>query len=194
MADKLVRYGLSNVHYAIYDTSTETYGDPVSWPGAVSLSLSPDGDTGTFWADNIKYATFANNGGYTGTLEMAADNDEIMVDLLGYIDDNGLIVEPTDATTVYFALMFEVSGNVRAQRTVLYCCTLARPSKDANTKTDSTDPDTVSFDFEASSLDFTIDGTTRNVVKATIENTTANATVYETFMEAVLTPGSTTTE
>ena len=190
--DKLVRYGLSNVHYAVLDTTTNTYGTPVAWPGAVSLSLSPDGDTGTFWADNVKYATFTNNGGYSGTLEMAADNDEAMIDLLNYIDDDGLVLESTDADTVNFALLFEVSGNVREQRVVLYNCTLGRPDKDANTKTDSTDPDTVSFDFEASSVDFTIDGETRNIVKGTIENTTANADKYSVFMDEVLIPGSTT--
>lgn len=190
MSENLVRYGLSNVHYAVMD-SDGNYGTPVAWTGAVSLSLEPDGDTGSFWADNVKYATFANNGGYTGTLEMAADNDSVLVDLLNYIDDDGLILEPTDATTVYFALMFEVAGNIREQRTVLYNCTLSRPSKDANTKTDSTDPDTVSFDFEASSVDMDVLGETRNVVKATIENSDETSDRYSTFMDSVLLPTST---
>ena len=58
MANK-VQYGLKNVYYATVTvgTNTVTYGSPVAWPGAVSLSLSAEGDTNDFYADNIKYFT-----------------------------------------------------------------------------------------------------------------------------------------
>ena len=192
MSEKLVRFGLSNVHYAIMDDDGN-YGEPTAFTGAVSLSLDPSGDTSTFWADNIKYATFATNGGYSGTLEMAAATDQVLVDLLGYIEDSsGLLLEPTDANTIYFALMFEVAGNIRSQRTVMYNCSLARPSRSANTKTDSTDPDTIELEFEASSVDFDVDGETRNIVMATIEDTDDNEEVYDSFMDAVLTPTAST--
>ena len=64
MANK-VQYGLKNVYYATVTvgTSTVTYGSPVAWPGAVSLSLSAEGDINDFYADNVKYFTaVANNG------------------------------------------------------------------------------------------------------------------------------------
>ena len=54
MADK-VKFGISNVHYAILDGENNTYGTPVAIPGAVSLSLEPSGDTTPFYADNIQY-------------------------------------------------------------------------------------------------------------------------------------------
>lgn len=186
--EKLVRFGLSNVHYAIYDSTTETYGEPVSWPGAVSLSLEADGDTSDFWADNTKYVTFTNNGGYTGTLEMAYDDPDVLVDLLNFEeDDDGVVYEPTDAKTVNFALMFEVTGNKRDQRTVLYNSTISRPSKDANTKTEATDVDTQSFDFSCTSIDMELNGETRSVVKASVEDT---SDVYETFFDEVYLPST----
>lgn len=192
MAEKLVRFGLNNVYYAVVtDTETQTYDTPVAFPGAVSLSLEPSGDSSQFWADNIKYATFSTNGGYSGTMEMAAATDQVLIDLLGYIqDENGMLIEPTDASTVYFALMFEVSGNIRGQRSVLYNCSLARPSRNANTKTDSTDPDTIELEFEASSVDFDVAGETRNIVMATLENTTDTADAYSAWFDEVTIPTS----
>lgn len=190
--DKLVRFGLSNVHYAIYDSDAGTYSTPVAWPGAVSLSLEADGDNSDFWADNTKYVTFTNNGGYTGSLEMAYDDPEILADLLAFeFDANNALVETTDAKTVNFALMFEVTGNKRNQRTVLYNSTISRPSKDANTKTEATDVDTQTFDFSCTSIDMEFNGETRSVVKASVEDT---SDAYTTFFDEVYMPVSETEE
>lgn len=183
-----VRFGLSNAHYSVYDAKQKSYGTPVAIVGSVSLSLTASGSDSDFWADNVKYASFSTNGGYDGTFEIAAAEDKQMEDLLGFVNDNGLILETTDAKTVEFALMFEVAGNEVDQRIVLYNCTLSRPGINANTKSDQTNPDTQSFSFKAIGRDLKVNGAMRNVVKGTIENTEQNKTKYNGFMSAVLLP------
>ena len=55
MANNRVKYGLKNVYYSIYTPGTDTYATPVAVPGAVNLSLSPEGESNTFYADNVAY-------------------------------------------------------------------------------------------------------------------------------------------
>ena len=66
MAENKVRYGLKNVHYAVATEGTDgalTYTTPVRYPGAVSLTLDPRGETSEFYADDrVYYATTSNNG------------------------------------------------------------------------------------------------------------------------------------
>jgi phi13 family phage major tail protein len=150
MANK-VKFGLKNVHYAIYDAEKGTYAAPVAWPGAVSLSLDNDGDITNFAADdNAKYASFNDANGMSGDLEMAYTPDQVKIDLLGYTKDaNGNISDNPDAATVRFQLLFEISSNVSNDIVVLHDCTLSDAGIDANTRSDSTDPDTDSLSLSA---------------------------------------------
>ena len=84
--------------------------------------------------------------------------------------------------------MFEVSSNVKPQRTVFYACTLARPQSDANTTTDTIEPDTASLDFTAIAREFTYGSTTRPAVKGVLTKTTESASEYESFYNEVLVP------
>lgn len=183
-----VRFGLKNAKYALWDSSTSNYKDLKAIKGSVSLSLDAEGDSSDFYADDVVYATFATNSGYSGTFEIAAAEDEMLKDLLGYIDDDGMLLETTDAKQAEFALVFEVSGNEVEQRICLYNCSLSRAGLNANTKQSSTDPDTQSFNFKAIGRDLELKGETRNVVKATIENTATNAAKFKGFMTAVPMP------
>lgn len=152
MANK-VNFGLSNVYYAkaTLTGSTVSYGTPVSIPGAVSLSLTADSNATDFFADNIRYWRSSASQGYSGTIEFALLTEDFREDILGETaDTNGVYMETTQDTNSPFALIFQVEGDADEELRLLYYCTVTRPPMNANTITDSTEPDTVTLDFTAS--------------------------------------------
>lgn len=185
-----VRFGLAKAYYAVI-SNDGTYGTPAPLPGAVSLDLSREGsEPSTFWADNIAYyVTPAANGGYTGTLTLAIVPDTFKVDVLGeVVDDNGMQVEVADATPKSFALMYEVEGDADKKRYVFFNCSAQRAVASANTKSDSTNPDTQDLEFAAIGKDFKNFGgkdITKNIVKGSAEEA---ATAFANWYTAVPTP------
>lgn len=184
-----VRFGLHEVRYALYDETDDSYSAPVNVPGSVKMTIETVGEDSTFFADNVAYETFSSNGGYTGSLEFAVAEDQLLQDLLGFeIDDKGMVYEPTDAKAKSFALMYKVDSNAADVRFCYFNCKASRPKAEANTKSDSVSPDTTTLDFKAIGRNFTIAGVERNVVKGHIENTTANAANYAAWAKAVPVP------
>ena len=169
MANK-VNFGLSNVYYAKATESggAVSYGTPKHIPGAVSLSLSADSNANDFFADNIRYWRSSASQGYSGTIEFAMLTEDFRADILGETTDaNGVIMETTQDTNSPFALIFQVEGDDDEELRLLYYCTVTRPPMNANTITDSTEPDTVTLDFTASPRPDTGD------IKASTGSTTA---------------------
>jgi len=193
MANK-VRFGLKNTKYAIYDAENGEYGAPKEFKGAVSLSLSREGgDSSDFYADDGVYHTFAGtNGGYSMELEMARIFDEVRVDLLGEVvdDGTGIQYEVTDAEPSQFALITEMQGDQYPVGFTFYNCKASRPELNANTKNDSPDVDTDTLNIRVAAQEFTIDGTKTGVVQSHIEKTSANAEKYAAFFAGVVIPGS----
>lgn len=185
-----VRFGLAKAYYAVIKTDG-TYDTPVALPGAVSLDLSREGsEPQTFWADNIAYyVTPAANGGYTGTFNFALIPDSFKVAVLGeVVDDNGMQVEISDATPKSFALLYEVEGDLDKKRYVFFNCTAQRVAAGANTKSDSTSPDTQDLEFTAIGKDFQNfggTGVTKNIVRGSAEEA---ATAFANWYTAVPTP------
>ena len=190
-----VRFGLKNVHYSLYTEGTGsadgTYATPKALVGAVQMTTTPEGDSYTFFADDIAFYVTETNNGYTGTVQVAAVNDEFLKDALGYaVDDTStLTYEATDVITPSLALMYEIDGNVEKQRGVLYNVTFSRIEGENNTKSDSTEPDTVTLNFTAIGRNFTVGSETKNIVKAHAANTTAQEDAFEAFFTKVLVPG-----
>lgn len=153
MANK-IKYGLSHVYYAVATEGTGgalTYGTPVAWPGAVSMSLSASGDSNTFYADNVAYWSGTANNGYEGDLETALIPDSFRTDVLGEELDAtaGYYTEKADAVVKEFALLFQFEGDESATRHCLYRCTASRPDVASQTRESSTEPQTESITITA---------------------------------------------
>jgi len=192
---KGVRFGISNAHYALYTEGTGatagTYAAPVAMPGATQLTLTPQGDTWTFYADDIAYETGSSNTGYEVSVTIAVFGDQAKIDLLGYVaDNNGVVYEPADAEPASCAFLWEFNGSKVKKRGVLYNVKFNRPTMTGNTKTDSVDPDTDEITGVAIGRDLTIDNKTVNVIKASVTNEQATKTQFDAWFTAVYIVGA----
>ena len=154
MANK-VRYGLKNVHYATVtfaNDGTPTFGSPVAIPGAVSISLSKQGDTYTFYADDGSYFELGDNASYEGDLEIALIPEGFRTAVLGEeLDAKKVIFEGSNPTKGHFALLFEFTGDDNAIKHVLYNCTASENTLEGETKGESIEvkPDTLTITAKA---------------------------------------------
>lgn len=147
--DNKIKYNIKNV-YVAKQTETETdgaasyaYETPKHIPGAVSISLSAEGEVSKFYADGIAYYTASANNGYSGDLEMALIPDWFRSEILGEIKDGkGVLVENAEATSSPFALLFEFDGDKKAIRRCLYNCTCTRPNIESQTREETVEPGT----------------------------------------------------
>ena len=179
-----VKYNICNVHYAkltINDDGTYSYGTVTALPGAVSLSLDPNGEPSVFYADGIAYYTISNNQGYEGDLELAMVPESFRVDILKEtMDTNKVLIENAQIPTEKFALLFEFDGDVKKIRHVLYNCMAARPNLESSTNEDEIEVQTETLSITASPLQ---DG----LVKGRTSDTTAEAT-YNAWYSTVYVP------
>ena len=152
MANK-IKFGLNNVHYAILTESTDSqtgkitssYGTVKSWPGAVNLSLEPQGTDSPFYADDRVYYRVSKNNGYSGDFESALIPDDVYESILNMDrDDDHILVESASNSnsTTYFALLFEIDGDAKARRFCFYKVSLTRPTIAGATKEEDATPQT----------------------------------------------------
>jgi len=180
-----VQYGLSNFHYAILDEAAGTYSPPVAVPGAVKLSLSPEGDSTSFPADNIPYFVATSNKGYTGDLEMALFPDAMVAALAGAESDtNGMLVEIADAVQKPFALLCDIEGDQHKRHLVWYNCKMGRPKDEYSTTDKGVEVKTQTAAITAIPVE--LDG--KSVVKGSLELSATNQLVYDAFFTTVLLP------
>ena len=191
----LVRFGLKNVYYAVPTSASSGFETPVHLNGAVQLTTTPEGDSYDFYAEDRIFYHTETNSGISGTIELASVNDEFLNAVLGNHTDetSGLNYETTDDLPVQVALLFEISGNEENQRFALYGVTFSRVETEANTRSDSTEPDTVTLNFTAIGQTFMIDGQPKNVVKAHCSNKGDSTDAYNNFFTKVPQPGTAAT-
>lgn len=182
-----VKFNIKNVHYAKLikneETGAITFATPVAMPGAVSLSLDPNGEPSVFYADGYAYYTISNNQGYEGDLELAMVPESFRTDILKEsLDNNNVLVEDATVETEAFALLFEFDGDVKQIRHVLYNCTAARPTIESSTNEEEIEVKTETLSIKAAPL-------SGGFVKARTSDTTSEA-AYEGWYSAVYLPNT----
>lgn len=178
MANNKVRYGLSNVHVwpiTGEEAGKEIYGETIKLLGAVKLAVSPTGDSTPFYADNRTFFTTSSSSGFEGELEIAMLTEEFETEILGMkIDENGAIYEDDTPKTQRFAMAYQFEGDQKATRHILYVCQASRPEEEANTTTDTTEPDVTVLTFSA----------TKNLAGVSKARLASDKTGYDAFFDA----------
>lgn len=187
-----VEYGLKNVHYAtleLDENNAPTFGTPVAWPGAVSLTMDASGEVTKFRADNLNYWIGQSNNGYSGNFESARVPDSFKTDVLGFVaDKNGVLVEDAEAVTKPFALLFQFDGDESETRHVLYHCTASRPAVSGKTTEEQITPTTSSLNLETGTVYSS--ALNKNIAKAFAKKAD---TPYENWFTQVYMPIAPTT-
>ena len=182
MANK-VKFGLCNVHIApiiALSNNGITYDTPFALPGAVNLTLDPEGESADFFGDNTKYFSEYANQGYSGSLEIALINDAFRTKVLGETtDSNGAMIESTDDTIKDFALGFQINGDKTNRKYWFYNVSAQRPSTASNTMESSKEPNTDTLNITANAR------INDNKVKVFLEETEDNKTAYANFFNEV---------
>lgn len=166
-----VKFGLKNVHYSKITEGEDgdlVFATPKRLPGAVSLTLEVQGEETEFEADDVIYYASHSSTGYKGTLEIANITDDFRKDILGDVEDETahVLMEYASAEPQPFALLYEINGDQKATRRVLYYCTVGKPGENASTSGKTKTPQTDSMSLTAVPL---ADGLTR---ARTQDNTT----------------------
>lgn len=186
MANK-IKYGIKSCYFAPVASTAEdgtlTYGEVKPLKGAVSISLSAEGSSDPFYADNVVYYQSVANNGYSGDLELALIPDDFRTEILGEtLDTKGFYVERSDDVQKEFALLFQFEGDENATRHCFYRCTATRAEVSGQTKEDSINPQTETISITA--LARINDG----VVKARCPYNEEAQSAYQTWFTAVQEP------
>lgn len=169
MADtNKVRFGLSEIHVGLYTegaNGTVTMGAPFAQKGAVSLTLDPETAESVFYADNEKYYVQNKDNGFTGELETAKFDDEFKTTFLNYVAmTGGGVGQVKTMSTKKVYIAFQVEGDVKARRTILYNVDLGQITFNHSTTEDTNEPQT-------ESLPITVIGDNKTgLVKASFED------------------------
>ena len=183
-----VKFGLRNCYYAKATMGASgdiSFGTPVAMPGAVSLSLDPEGESENFYADDSVYFVVSTNNGYSGDLELALIPESFLKDIMHENEDtNGVIVENKDAQPEHFALLFDFTGDQKKIRHCMYYCTATRAGIAGDTKEDKTEVKTEKLTIKSTPLP-------NGIVKAKTGSNTADS-VYNSWFSRVYVPDETT--
>lgn len=188
MANK-VQFGLSNVYFALLQINEETgaitFGMPWKQSGAVNMTLDIAGSSTPFYADNIAYFTATSNAGYTGTLEMAIFDKKFRTDVLGdVLGSDNVMIENNTAQSKEVAMMYQIEGDEKAVRNLLYRVKFERSNETHATTADTVEPQTTTLNMTASAMP-----DTGNIKAATTEETAA--ALYDGWFNEVYVPTAT---
>ena len=131
--------GVDNFHIAKLLTDPvngkATYDDIISFPWLRSVSIEPQSDEATLYADNQAVDTANVTSKYSLTIDTATMPLEYKALLLGHTIENGVMTVTSEDNAPYFAIMFETTKRNGKKRYVKFLkVQFSEPSETAQTK------------------------------------------------------------
>ncbi|MBQ8698766.1 MAG: phage tail protein [Schwartzia sp.] len=131
--------GVDNFHIAKLLTDPvngkATYDEVISFPWLRSVSIVPQTDDATLYADNQAVDTANVTSRYSLTIDTATLPLEYKALLLGHTIENGVMTVTSEDNAPYFAIMFETTKRNGKKRYVKFLkVRFSEPSETAQTK------------------------------------------------------------
>ena len=131
--------GVDNFHIAKLLTDPvngkATYDEVISFPWLRSVSIEPQTDDATLYADNQAVDTANVTSRYSLTIDTATLSLEYKALLLGHTIENGVMTVTSEDNAPYFAIMFETTKRNGKKRYVKFLkVRFSEPSETAQTK------------------------------------------------------------
>ena len=133
--------GIENFHIAKMLTDPTdgqaTYDSVIAFPWLQSVSIEPQSEEATLYADNQAVDTANVTSKYNLTIDTATLPLEYKALLLGHAIENGVMTVASGDTAPYFAVMFETTKRNGKKRYVKFLkVQFSEPSETAQTKED----------------------------------------------------------
>ena len=130
--------GISNAHYAVFDTTKQVFGVPKPIKDLETLSITETYAEGSNYADNLRNIYIKELVGADLSLTFSNISRAIEAELTGQTYASGELEYKTSAVAPQIALLFEKTySDGTSDRIVYYNCKLAKDNENGETKTDS---------------------------------------------------------
>lgn len=130
--------GISNAHYAVFDTTKNIFKDPKPIKDLEQLSITESYAEGSNYADNLRNIYIKELVGADLSLIFSNISREIEAELTGQTYATGELEYKTSAVAPQIALLFEKNySDGSKDRIVYYNCKLSKDNENGETKTDS---------------------------------------------------------
>lgn len=130
--------GISNAHYAVFDTAKNIFREPKPIKDLEKLSIAESYAEGSNYADNLRNIYIKELVGADLSLIFSNVSREIEAELTGQTYATGELEYKTSAVAPQIALLFEKNySDGSKDRIVYYNCKLAKDNENGETKTDS---------------------------------------------------------
>lgn len=174
-------FNLKNVHYAVttVNEAGETSFSAVKrLPGTTKLTMELEQSQENNYSEGQVYFVTTTTAGYKGELTIYNVDPEFEKDVLGFkADSKGVVYEQTTLQPKEIALLFEIEGNGKPERHVMYRLQLTKPKFEFSTTTDKTEA--VNLEMEYTGL------SDENGIGRAKTNAATDAETYNNWFKSV---------